>query len=253
MSILLKTIRRLLKPHRTSERTAPSGPARVALLVIADPALTGRVDRLLRQHGLDTIVVDSGSFALEIASRTEHLLVVAETPIADMNLSDFVSQLRARTGRRQGGLLVLTRTELRAEVQREIGGSATVLVRHAPDELLRTVLIRLVSAAPRKRPRGVVTARVVPDVPSSPLTCPVVNLSASGLLVATQRLLPVGTRCQIELTADSHGASFTTDGWVVRHQPPTGPSDSMYDRMAIQFLNGSATASDRLLRFLELV
>jgi len=230
-------------------------PSRQVLVVARDAVLTQRITDAVYELGLDPAVVTSARFGLELAERTEYPLIVCDVPLPDIQLGEFARELRSpQRGRRQGALLVLTPSERRAEVQHELGGGATtVLVRHAPTELLRTVIERLLSVSPRRRPSGVVIARIVPDTNTSPLACPVVNLSISGVLVITQRLLPVGTRCQVELTSERSGESLVVGGWVVRHHPSVTSMDPLHDRMAVQFLDTGGPTRDRLLHFVETV
>ncbi len=230
-------------------------PSRQVLVIARDAALTQRLADLVRERGLDPLVVTSARFGLEQAQRTEFPLVVVDAPFPDLEVAEFVRELRSpRRSRRQGSLLVLTAPDLRGEIQKTLGSSATtVLVRHAPDELLRPVMERLLSVAPRKRPSGPVIARIVPEVNSSPLACPVVNISATGVLVITQHLLPIGTRCQVELTSDASDESLIASGWVVRHQPSRSGTDPFHDRMAVRFLDGGSPGRDRLVRFLAAV
>ncbi len=246
-------IRRFSGREAGGIRNADRGASRQVLVIARDAALTQRVADVIRDRGLDPVVVTSARFGLELAERTEFPLIVCDAPLPDVGLAEFVRELRSpRRARRQGSLLVLTPSDGRGEIQKTLGGDATtVLVRHAPNELLRPVIDRLLSVAPRKRLSSVVTARIVPDINASPLACPVVNLSLTGVLVITQHLLPIGTRCQVELTSESSAGSVTATGWVVRHQPAVSTEDPFHDRMAVKFLDSGGPGRDRLIRFLE--
>jgi CheY-like chemotaxis protein len=248
-------LRRLTGRESDGARQAIGSANRQVLIVARDATLTQRVADLVRDWGLDPVVVTSARFGLELAERTEFPLIVCDVPLADLDLAEFVRGLRSSANtRRQGSLLVMAPAEGRSEIQRTLSGYATtVLVRHAPNELLRPVIERLLSVAPRKRPSSVVTARIVPEINANPLACPVVNLSVTGVLVVTQHLLPIGTRCQVELTSESSNESVTAGGWVVRHHPSVSTVDPLHDRMAVRFLEDDGTGRDRLIRFLEAV
>lgn len=251
----MKLLRTLFGRDGAARRHPSTEEERSAVVLVADPRLADRLRRLLGEVGLDAVTVPGAGVALELATARDHPLLVVEAPLPDAELAEFVEALREHRRRRQGGLLVLTAPEHRAEVQRVLDGSGTVLVRHAPDELLRGVISRLATAAPRRRPNGVVTATIVSEAATSPLVCPVVNVSSSGVLVLTQRLFPVGTRCQVELSEESTGESVAAEGWVVRHQPPRDTTESLHERMAIQFLGDASQTpgQERLVRFLERV
>ncbi|GEM_PF-6538894 len=224
-------------PARTHRRGRLKGVSPRLLTVALDNILLTRVSTAI--SGLDVAVshtADAQS-ALEILASTPHRLVLCHFPLPHLLLRHFLNELR-RPGfpSRNCGLIILSIPELLSGARRFIGqGANVVLPRWIQVKELSHSIQQLLSAPARFLPHPATTIRVTaPD--GSPLPAErIVNISATGLLVASPVRPSIGERVTALLENPTMDRPLEIPARVVRH---TFPGREEVSGFAITYQNG---------------
>ncbi len=156
------------------------------------------------------LVFDSGVFevdrfpggegALELVARRPVEVLFVRYPLPDMVLSPFLRAVRQGPCRRSP-LVLLANGDRCAEAQRYVGrGANRVLSLDSSPGALHATLSNLLDVAPRKSRHFIAQLKFQSGDGEDWILCRSENSSASGVLLATDRQLPRGTRVHFELT-----------------------------------------------------
>ncbi len=219
-------------------RRGPGAGERARVLTIAlDSALLTRVSTALSGLEVEVFHTPDAQSALEHLSATPHRLVLCHFPLPHLLLRHFIDELR-RPGfpSRHCGLIVLSIPELLSGARRFVGqGANVVLPRWIQVKELAHSIQTLLAAPSRHRPHPATTLRVTaPD--GSPLPAgEIVNISATGLLVASPARPPIGERVTARLGHPAMDRPLEIPARVVRH---TFPGREEVHGFALAYQNG---------------
>ncbi len=223
---------------------------RKVLAIFADAGVFAAIRAYLAPSSFEINRVEDGPSALVLAANVGYDLILAHYPLADFSLYDFVRMVHDPTSPcRNTPVLLLTSAAQVEALGRRMGGALVqVLPLDAGDEAFKRVLADLVGVAAREDSRILVQIEGRTGEERVLRVCQTRNLSETGLLLHTSRLLPVGS--QVGLTCQLPGDSQPLQARVevVRH---TKPDREGIAGMGVRFVDMEAAARERLRRFLR--
>lgn len=205
---------------------------------------------MLARSSLTAYRVSLGQSAFELADEIGFDQVLVGHPLHDLKLDDFLAILR-RPQSASGGseVLVLTDDATRPDLEtfRAEEGSRLISFERPVLEVLEQVASRL-GMARRLAQRVLARLEVKVEQRVEKLVCQSENVSATGILLKTDRDYPVGTRLALCFDLPSDGSRFECDGEVVRH---VDEEREGLRGIGIRFLDVKPEATGRLEGFLK--
>ncbi len=177
---------------------------------------------ILRRADLQISKMAHPARSLELLRSEEHRLVLAGHPLDEISIPRLVKALRSADCASQGaGLLVITAGPPPAQLKDLVGkGINVVLPANAPPVELQRTAARLLDVAPRAAIRALVKVRVRLGSGESAFLAQTENISATGLLIRSDRRPEPGTRMPLELALPGESLPLRCEGEVVRHADP---------------------------------
>ncbi len=175
---------------------------RNVLVIGVSPEEFGRVAPFLARDAFDVDRFPSGSGALELTAHVSIEVLLVRYPLPDMDLGVFLQAVRQPDSKcMTSPILILTDAAAAAEAGAYIGrGANRVLqVEEAEDELQATVS-SLLAVAPRKDARFLARMEIKLGGAKDMILCQTENLSASGMLIKTERRYDRGTKIDFEFS-----------------------------------------------------
>ncbi len=192
-------------------------PQRI-LTIILSRELFDKLKPFLSREALDISTVTNGKGSLVLLRNLQFSLIVMEHPLPDMELPALLSEIRGPESRcRETPVLVLTREDPEVLAGSLDDPNSTCHTLHAStDELLMLTANRLGVAA-RRASRLFVQIKVELGAAQMLRACQSVNISESGLLLRTERPLPLETEVDLKFSLPYNTRSIQARGRVVRY------------------------------------
>ncbi len=209
-----------------------SEPHRI-LTIVLSRELFDKLTPFLSRKTLDISTATNGKGSLVLLRNLSFSLIVAEHPLPDMDLGELLREIRGTESRSvDAPVLVLTR-----EDPEEVAASRDdpLLTVHTllagADELLMLTANRLGVAA-RRSSRMLVQMKVELGAAQILRACQSVNISETGLLLRSERPLPLETEVDLRFSLPYSSRSIQTRGRVVRY---TNRGAEGFVGLAVQF------------------
>lgn len=212
------TSRAITIARRGGEMTA----TRQVLAAAECPETVGRLEELLlstSQVALER--VDNGVDALARATRQDFELIMTEFPLVDLDMGHFLARLRAPGSTSRGShVVVLTGSIDRQEIE-SLGPELLAGVEFCTNtrEVLRAVT-RNLRLSDRLRTELRVAVVGTTEHHQGTQLAKTHDISASGMLLYAEPLLPVGTVAPIAIELSSDKPPIRGGAEVVRHADP---------------------------------
>ncbi len=192
-------------------------PQRI-LAIVLSRELFDKLKPFLSRETLDISTATNGKGSLVLVRNLSFSLVVAEHPLPDMDLAELLGEIRGSNSRSaEAPVLVLTREDPAALAAAFDDPRLTFHTLYAdPDELLMLTANRLGVAA-RRASRLMVQIRVELGAAQILRACQSVNISASGLLLRSERSLPLETEVDLRFSLPYSTRDIQARGRVVRY------------------------------------
>ncbi len=218
------------------------------LVVIQSPETFEAVMPLLSRATLKVERIPSAPGALKVAGKSRYDLILAQHPLPDLGLKEFLSGLRRLRSRSKAApVVLLTQPDCVDPVAgRPRSDRVEAISLEQPTTQILAAISKALGVAPRTAVRLLVQLRVKLVGGSFVLACQSKNLSESGLLLRTSRLLPVGSEVQFSFCLPDDQREIAGLARVVRH---AGPEDHM-EGMGLTFLRMESAARALLRDFL---
>lgn len=208
--------------------------ARIALVFESD---SFEVDRFPGAQG-----------AVELIARQRVEALLVRYPLPDMVLPPFLQTVRHGPCRRSPVLLLADGGRC-AEAQRYVGrGASRVLSLDTAPGVLHTTLAKLLDVAPRKSRHFIAQLKFKSGDGEDWILCRSENSSATGVLVATDRQLPRGTRVDFELTLPKVERPVVGRAEIARH---TVSGRERVRGMGLRFLSFAGDSQEVYEEFLR--
>ncbi len=192
---------------------------RNVLVIGVGPEEFGRVAPFLARNAFDVDRFPSGTGALELTAHVSIEVLLVRYPLPDMDLGVFLQAVRQPDSEcLTSPILVLADAAAATEAGAYIGrGANRVLhLEDAEDELQATVS-SLLAVAPRKDARFLARMEIKLGGAKDMILCQTENMSASGMLIKTERRYDKGTRIDFEYSLPDDVRPISGVAEVVRH------------------------------------
>lgn len=192
---------------------------RSVLVVNVEPALFAKVAPLLDRDEFDVDRFPRAAAAIDLVARVPLDVLLVGYPLSDVPLQEFLDAVRAeRSPCRQSPLLLLAHREELESAQHFIGrGANRVVAAEEPSGELQAEISALLAVAPRSALRMMVRMMVNIGEGAALEMSQSENLSATGMLVRTGELYPLGSRLAFEFHLAGDPQPIRGEGEVVRH------------------------------------
>lgn len=221
------------------------------LVAVSSDRVFKQFEPLMSRSDLRVIRVRSGQQALTLAQGVNFDLVVCQHPFGDIGFEEFHSRLRAAGGAsNESPALVVTRDDRKDELVEslEADDSRLFCVDLQPENMSRS-LTELIGVAVRASSRLLVETHVDCDGSSADRVFQTANISESGLLLRSQRPLPIGFRTEFSLSLPESENPIRGIAEVVRH---TDPDCELCQGMGVRLLRIEDNGRQRLAQFIRL-
>ncbi len=195
-------------------------PKRRNVLVIGvSPEEFGRVAPFLARDAFDVDRFPSGTGALELTAVVSIEVLLVRYPLPDMDLGVFLQAVRQPDSKcLSSPILVLANASAGKEAQAYIGrGANRVLHLEDAEEELQGTVSALLAVAPRKDARFLARMEIKIGGAKDMILCQTENLSASGMLIKTERRYDKGTTIDFEFSLPADVRPIAGVAEVVRH------------------------------------
>ncbi len=222
------------------------------LVIVPQEALYNKLEPVLKRESIEVSRSANATSSLILATNMAYDLIVAEYPLPDLSIVEFLGILQSPTlPSAESHILLITKDEEVEAVKRhtESDDRVQVVPQSASAQHLHTCLAgSLAGVAARKSSRLMVQLETQMGAGKLMRVCQTSNVSESGLLIHTTRLLPIDT--EIEVSFYLPGDARPIDGRVrvVRHSDPTTEPAA---GMGVVFTNLSNTARDKLRDYVD--
>lgn len=192
---------------------------RNVLVVGVSPDEFRLVEPLLGRNGFELDRFPSGAGALELTSAVPVDVLIVRCPLPDVEMRPFLDGVR-REGNpcRRSSVVLLTDPDHVREAQTLIGrGANRMVVLGESEDTIETAVSELLDVSPRKEARFFARIEVKLGGAKDLVLCQTENVSASGLLIKTDRRWEKGTEIHFEFTIPSDPRPIGGVAEVVRH------------------------------------
>lgn len=220
------------------------------LIVGVDSPTFEKIAPVLAREAFEVDRFPGASGALELlAAGVPFRALVVGFPLVDLPIGQFLAAVRARNAPSLHTPLVLVAAEDRvAEAASWIGRGANRVVSLASDEaLLQSEVSALLAVAPRASFREMLRLELrlaEANANSTLVLCQTENVSATGMLVRTDRRFDLGSEIGFELNLSGDPRAVKGRARVVRH---TLPGRDPVNGMGLRFVAFEADGQARFL------
>lgn len=159
-----------------------------------------RVAPFLNRDSFEIDRFPSGSGALELLTRVGFEVLIVRYPLPDMELEPFLDAVRQEDSCSRRSSLVLLTVSERAETAAGFvgrGANRVVSLENSADQI-QAMVSSLVNVAPRKSARILARLEIKLGGANDMVFCQTENISATGMLIRTDRQYEPGTKIHFE-------------------------------------------------------
>lgn len=192
----------------------------------------------------------SGTGALDLVAKVPFELLLVRHPLGDLEVSSFLDAVRRHGSPCQrSAVLLLTPDDDDDGASSFIGrGANRTISLQASEERIQESISSVLNVAPRKSHRFMARLEIAIGGATDMITCQTENLSATGMLVRTDRLYDVGTEIDFEFSLPGDPRKVRGVAEVVR-QTSTG-RDSIHG-LGMRFLSFAGDSQRRFSNFVK--
>lgn len=224
--------------------------SRKILVVNVDSASFHKFAPILERADFEVDRFPRAKSAVDLLSVVPFDVLIVRYPLPDMPLQNFLDFVRsAECPSMRSPLLLLASSEMLREAEIFVGkGASRVVSAEDVPESLQGAVSDLLEVAPRLSVRFTASLEAQLENGTSSLTCQSENVSATGMLVRTERRFPIGCRVSFQLVGDEAEEPICGEACVVRH---TSVGRESVSGFALRFDRFDGDGRDRLLAYLE--
>jgi hypothetical protein len=230
-----------------TERFQPMEQKKKILVIVPQQEIYEKLEPVLQRDSLDVSRSANATSSLILATNVTYDLIIAEYPLPDLSIVDFLGILQAPTLPCEKTPIVLIANDEHVEgVAKHVEGKEliTVLAQSSAAEHLQAELARGISnVAIRKDSRLLVQIETEVDAGSLMRVCQTSNLSESGMMLHTSRLFPVDSEASVSFHLPGDPRTIEGTIKIVRH---ADPEREQMSGMGVQFTQLGNTSRDKL-------
>ena len=192
---------------------------RNVLVIGVSPDEFGRVAPFLARDAFDVDRFPSGTGALELTAQVSIEVLLVRYPLPDMDLGVFLQSVRQPDSQcLTSPILILADADADAEADSYVGRGANRMLRLTDaEEELQASISGLLAVAPRKDARFLARMEIKIGGAKDMILCQTENLSASGMLIKTDKRYDKGTQLDFEFELPGDARPIQGLAEVVRH------------------------------------
>jgi hypothetical protein len=222
------------------------------LAIVPQEELYLKLEPILKRDSSEVSRSANATSSLILATNVAYDLILAEYPLPDLSIVDFLGILQAPTlPCADAQILVLTKEDQIAGVTRQAEGDDRVKVvpQHASAQYLHSALVgSLRGVAERKKSRLMVQFEAKLGAGKLMRVCQTSNISESGLLIHTTRLMPLETEMDVSFYLPGDPRPIDGTVRVVRHSDPKREETI---GMGVEFIQLSQKAREKLSDYVD--
>ncbi len=220
------------------------------LAIITLDSVFEKMEPIFTRAAMEVTRATNGTRSLILATNVRYDLIVAEYPLPDLSIVDFLEILQSPTlANAHSPVVLLTKDEHAEDLGAQINSDRVeVLPIGASAEALQQHVAASLGVAQRKTSRLLVQLQLAVESGNLLRACQTSNVSESGMLIHTSRRAPVGS--EVEVTFHLPGDPRPIDGAVkvVRH---TSPGTEQTQGMGVTFVRLPEGARERLRDYVQ--
>lgn len=223
---------------------------RNVLAIGVSPAEFERFVPFLARESFEVDRFPSGVGALELITRVPFEMLLVRFPLPDMDLASFLSTVRQTGSPCHGAsLILLTASSHERDAQRFIGqGANRSISLEASADTIQESVSSLLHVAPRKAARFLARMEIRIGGAKDMLLCQTENMSATGMLIRTDKRYEIGTQVEFEFSAAGDPRPLRGVAEVVRH---TVLGRDRVGGIGMRFLSFAGDSQLRFERYIE--
>ena len=194
------------------------------LVIVPQRELFAKLEPILKRDSIEVSRSANATSSLILATNVVYDLIVAEYPLPDLSIVDFLGILQAPTlPCSDTRILLITKEDEIASVSQhtEDDERVTVVPQHSSAQFLHTALAGSLDAvAERKASRLMIQFEAHLGAGKLMRICQTSNVSETGLLIHTTRLMPVETEMDVSFYLPGDPRPIDGTVRVVRHSDP---------------------------------
>ena len=220
------------------------------LAIITQDKVFEKMDPIFQRASMEVTRATNGTRSLILATNVRYDLVVAEYPLPDLSIIDFLGILQSPTlANAHSPVVLLTQDDHAKELGAQIDSDRVeVLPISASAEALQRHVANSLGVAQRKTTRLLVQLQLAVETGNLLRACQTSNVSETGMLIHTSRRAPVGS--EVEVTFHLPGDPRPIDG-VVRVVRHTDPGSETTQGMGVTFVRLPEGARERLRDYVK--
>ena len=222
------------------------------LAIVPQEALFNKLEPILKRDSIEVSRSANATSSLILATNVSYDLILAEYPLPDLSIADFLGILQAPTmPSANSQILLITKEDQVEAVTRHTRSDDRVRVvpQGASAQYLHCSLAgSLAGVAARKQSRLMIQLEAHLGAGKLMRVCQTSNVSESGLLIHTTRMVPVDTEMDISFYLPGDARPIDGTVRVVRHSDPVRePAVGM----GVVFTKLSHNAKDKLRDYVD--
>ena len=194
------------------------------LVIVPQQEIYDKLEPVLLRDTIEVSRAANATSSLILATNVRYDLIVAEYPLPDLSIVDFLGILQAPTlPCEETPVLLITEDEHVAGVTKQVEARETIKVlaqSSAAEQLQRELTKGLSNVAVRKDSRLLVEIETEIGAGNLRRVCQTSNLSETGMLLHTSRLFPVDTEAAVSFHLPGDPRTIEGTVRVVRHTDP---------------------------------
>ena len=222
------------------------------LVIVPQEALYHKLEPVLKRETIEVSRSANATSSLILATNVAYDLILAEYPLPDLSIVDFLGILQAPTLPSADSQILLIATDAQLEgVKKHVENDdrVSVVSQSASAHYLHSALAgSLAGVAARKKSRLMIQLEAKLGAGKLMRVCQTSNISESGLLIYTTRLLPLSTKMGISFYLPGDPRPIDGMVTVVRH---TNPDKEDKSGMGVQFIDLSKAAREKLRDYVD--
>jgi len=222
------------------------------LAIVPHQELYLKIEPILNRDSVEVSRSANATSSLILATNVAYDLIVAEYPLPDLSIVDFLGILQAPTlPCADTQILLLTHEDQIASVTQhtESDDRVKVVPQQASAQYVQSALAGSLGAvASRKKSRLMVQFEAKLGAGKLMRICQTSNVSESGLLIHTTRLMPLETEMDVSFYLPGDPRPIDGTVKVVRHADPEREDKK---GMGVEFVHLPLTARDKLRDYVD--
>ena len=222
------------------------------LVIVPQPELFLKLEPILKRDSIEVSRSANATSSLILATNVVYDLIVAEYPLPDLSIVDFLGILQAPSlPSSETQILLICKEDQMAGVLQHTQSDDRVMVvpQQSSAQILHSALAgSLTSIADRKASRLMIQFEATLGAGKLMRICQTSNVSESGLLIHTTRLIPLETEMDVSFYLPGDPRPIDGKVRVVRHSDPQREEKV---GMGVEFLHLPPTAREKLRDFVE--